>query len=381
MNDVLIIKDVEKLLTQEDIFSEIKHLLNSPIEKIVELSEGNVNQVFRILMENGKTFIAKYAPPFAYRYRDIKIANERNNYETMVLKKFGSNSKHYPEIYFSSPSLHMTLMEDLKNCQTLRDALIEGIIFPNLVDDVVNVFSTYLEEANENDLENTSFSYKDGIDELQNITKLFVFENPFGENYPSGFICQESNLHWVRSNIFENNEVQLIRKKLQNNYYSSTECLLHGDLHTGSILINQENMYIIDPEFSKLGPVSFDLGMLIANLIMIRIASDFYLETEKTKQVNFKKWLTNVVEEIWIKVFPILGRDANHINTLKQETIGYCGIEIIRRVIGEAQIKDFTMITDLEKRAKLEMEALQIGVSQLLNYEKTYEISNYMTEK
>lgn len=378
MNDILTSETLTKRLSKKEIFSEINHLFDSPIEEIQELSEGNVNQIFRVIMANKKTFIVKYAPPFAYRYRDIKIANARNNYETMVLKHFGSHSNHYPKIYASFPSLNMTVMEDLQNCQTLRDALIEGITFPNLANDILNIFSKYSKNTDKNDLENSQYCYKNGIEELQNITKLFVFEKPFGKDYPEGFICPDSNLDWVKLHIFKSPQIQMIRKKLQKKYYSSTEYLLHGDLHTGSILVNQENTYIIDPEFSKLGPISFDLGMLIANLIMVGIASEFHLSANPISQIKFKKWLFSMIEIIWSNIFTCISDKQNCINTLKQETIGYCGIEIIRRVIGEAQIKDFLSISNLKIRANLEMKALQVGVNQLTQCEKNIEISNYI---
>ena len=64
------------------------------------------------------------------------------------------------------------------------------------------------------------------------------------------------------------------------------EALLHGDLHAGSIMVNEESLrvslhppflmaclspwaqQVIDPEFATVGPFGFDMGCLLASLCM-----------------------------------------------------------------------------------------------------------------
>ena len=49
---------------------------------------------------------------------------------------------------------------------------------------------------------------------------------------------------------------------------TQSQSLLHGDLHTGSIMVSKNETKIIDPEFAFYGPMGFDIGALIANLLM-----------------------------------------------------------------------------------------------------------------
>ena len=49
---------------------------------------------------------------------------------------------------------------------------------------------------------------------------------------------------------------------------NNAQALIHGDLHTGSIFVNQEETRVIDPEFAFFGPMAYDVGVLIGNLIM-----------------------------------------------------------------------------------------------------------------
>jgi len=151
-------------------------------------------------------------------------------------------------------------------------------------------------------------------------------------------------------------------------------------LHTGSFLVNPKETYIIDPEFSKLGPISFDLGMLLANLIMNNIVSEYHLRADTKKLEAFKRWINKTIETIWLETSRLFEANGKDVTKLKQETIGYCGIEIIRRIIGEAQIKDYLEIKDEHIRTRLERKSMQIAVNQLLDYGKSMEISYYLDQ-
>ncbi len=46
------------------------------------------------------------------------------------------------------------------------------------------------------------------------------------------------------------------------------EALIHGDLHTGSVMVGGGRTVAIDPEFAFYGPVGFDLGAIWANAVI-----------------------------------------------------------------------------------------------------------------
>ena len=68
--------------------------------------------------------------------------------------------------------------------------------------------------------------------------------------------------------------------KIKNSFMNKTDALLHRDLHTGAIMISANQTMIIDPEFALFGPMGFDLGALIANLILSWIS---HFERSKNK--------------------------------------------------------------------------------------------------
>ncbi|MCF6764212.1 phosphotransferase [Thiotrichales bacterium 19S3-7] len=358
---------LKKLINDLIPLAELSVMADSNINQLTELSQGNVNQVFRVILENGFSFIAKYAPPFAYRYQEIAINSQRNCFEAEVLKHLAKAKKDaYPEVYYFSNQQHLMLMEDLNDCLVMRDALIEGDVFEHFKVQAVEMFKQYADNIPDSEtVQRTTISYQEGIFELQEITRLFVFECPFGLDYPNGICMLEGHHSWIKHNIFDNTQLQAARTRLQEIYNTKHEALIHGDLHTGSIMLNHNKMKVIDPEFAKIGPISFDIGMLLANLLMNLIASNYHLKNDRSKQANFQLWLSDSISYIYhqsIKALADLGFDVLQ---LKAEIIGFCAIEIIRRTIGAVQIKDFLSINSLKSRQSIEKIALMLALEQL----------------
>lgn len=379
-NQVITIDHLSTIIMSIKTDSKISDSIKSGIKEILEISSGNVNQVFKILFNNDFSCVAKYAPPFAYRYQDIAIANERNAFEVDVLTRFfKENKENYPEIYYFCESNHLMLMQDLSMCFDMREALIQGEVFNNFSHDMVNIFSLYPKNINRDQKAgNTHFLYSHGIPELQNITKDFVFCCPFGLKFPEGVICLEENMSWVKENIFNNILVLNIRSELETLYNNKLETLLHGDLHTGSIMINQKSIYLIDPEFSKLGPISFDIGMLLGNLIMSYLSANYHLRSKFDKKENFQNWLFDCIQSLWGNTVEKLSNNGFNKRILLSEIGGYCGIEIIRRTIGAAKVKDFTSIIDNQIRHDIELTALKYAVWLIENFNKESIIEEFM---
>ena len=43
-------------------------------------------------------------------------------------------------------------------------------------------------------------------------------------------------------------------------YMTHAETLIHADLHTGSIMLNETDTRMIDPEFCYFGPMAYDVA-------------------------------------------------------------------------------------------------------------------------
>ncbi|MBC7814582.1 MAG: phosphotransferase, partial [Burkholderiales bacterium] len=147
-------------------------------------------------------------------------------------------------------------------------------------------------------------------------------------------------------------------------FMTQAQCLIHGDLHTGSIMVNQTETYVIDPEFAFYGPMAFDIGAVIANLFL-SYASHEVRSKDPDQRADFRQYLTDTIIDVW-QVFkrefqPILeqtdsvnmphGYRSGYTLRLLQDVAGFAGCKMMRRVIGLAGVEDIRGIEDVHERA------------------------------
>ena len=56
--------------------------------------------------------------------------------------------------------------------------------------------------------------------------------------------------------------------KAEIGFLKKNDLVLHGDLHTNGIVIKNNEAFLIDGEFSHSGNIAFDIGMLLANIVI-----------------------------------------------------------------------------------------------------------------
>lgn len=100
---------------------------------------------------------------------------------------------------------------------------------------------------------------------------------------------------------------------LQAKFVENQQALLHGDLHTGSLMVTEDTTYVIDAEFAFYGPIAFDVGKMVANLLIAYFAS-FGLETADSPRIEQRRWLMQVGTAFWhdlklslVKLMVVLG--------------------------------------------------------------------------
>ncbi|MGU7695639.1 S-methyl-5-thioribose kinase, partial [Escherichia coli] len=66
----------------------------------------------------------------------------------------------------------------------------------------------------------------------------------------------------------EDAQLKLAVAALKHRFFSQAEALLHGDIHSGSIFVAENSLKAIDAEFGYFGPIGFDVGTAIGNLLL-----------------------------------------------------------------------------------------------------------------
>lgn len=366
-----------------DIFSKEEELF------LEEIGDGNINYVYRIKNKTNKSLIIKRGDELL-RSSGRKLDKNRTYIEALSLINYNKNTPGLsPEVYYYDRDEAIIIMEDLSYHKSLRENLMNQKKCKQLVYKITDFI--IFNSLNMSDFILDSHEKKNKIKEFINpdlckITEDLVFTEPYND-YKNRNIILKENIEFVKENIYEDENLKLEVSHLKHKFLTSTEALIHGDLHSGSIFIDEEDVKVIDPEFAFFGPLSYDIGNFLGNLL---IASNYnniiiknfdmgvWIECQIVKFIalfkkNAKKFLYNNCEEVLLK-----NRDYidYYIDNLIDESIQMAGLEIIRRVIGDAKVEEIESIKDIKERAILERELIISAKSLIVNKKLNYHCNN-----
>jgi 5-methylthioribose kinase len=362
-----------------------------------EIGDGNLNLVFHIADTiSGKSLILKQALPYAKVVGESwPLTIDRARIESEVLMLEASLCPDLvPHVYAYDPVLALTVMEDLSDHTIMRRGLIEGNRYPLFASHIAHFLAQTLFFTSDLGLnqQEKKLKVQQFINpELCKITEDLIFDHPYWDADTNNFnplIQKEVELIWHNNNL--QFEVALLREK----FLTHAQALLHGDLHTGSIFITSRSTKIIDPEFGFYGPMGFDIGAVIANLLLNYTGQEAWIPDE-TARYEFREYLLESIQDIWTqfaeqfqelwlkngvdRMAQAAGYREDYMQRLLQDTIGFAGSKMIRRIIGLAHVADVQSIPDAETRAKAERNALSIGVSLILHNRQAHSIEEVIS--
>lgn len=352
-----------------------------------EIGDGNLNYVFRVSdAVDEKSVIVKQALPYLrVAGSGWKLTLDRNRIESEAMKcqdKVHPNS--VPKVYEHSDVYAATVMEDLGNMDVLRKGLMNMEKYPNFPKQIGqfmarNLFLT--SDFGMGPMEKKSIVGKFISPELCDITERLVLTNPYMDAEDNDI--NEYIKDFVKSEIWDSKELRLETAKLKSIFMTKAESLLHGDLHTGSIFIDQDKAIVFDTEFAFYGPYSYDIGLLFANIILNYISWEGKKEIDTNEIKEYRKYLLDLICDIWKEFYECLdylwkneskdiiteidGFEESYINNLVHETIGFCCCEVMRRIIGMAHVPDLDSIEDLQDRAEAQILGLKISKRLIIN--------------
>ncbi len=394
---------IKEYIDQTD---EIKSLLLEPeqstdILDISEIGDGNLNFVYIV---NGpkKSVILKQAVPYLRCVgEEHPLSRERMSFEIEALKiEKEICPKFVPEIFYGSHEMSVVVMQNLNQHKILRGEMIAGVQFPLLSEHMSTFLADTLFYTSDFYLggEKKKQSVKKFINiELCKITEDFIFTHPYEDN-PTNEYNPKLDISIVKS-FRQNRAIKVAILEMKHKFMTKSQSLLHGDLHSGSIMLNQNETYVIDPEFAFYGPIGFDVGIYIANLIM-----SYFSKDDKT----YKKYIVTNIKDTW-QMFATKFKSNMLTHEKKQkslqfdypngmsdfeyfvdkfiadifkDTVGFASCEMFRRTVGLAKVADIADIKDLEKRAKIEKKVLE-AASELIvsNFTSIDEVINLIKIK
>ncbi|QHJ69830.1 S-methyl-5-thioribose kinase [Planococcus halotolerans] len=340
-----------------------------------EIGDGNLNYVYRVSdRASGKGVIIKQALPYAKVVGESwPLTLKRAAIEAAALRKHGEYATGLvPEVYSTDEELAYTIMENLSHLTIAREGLIQGKSYPKLSAHIGEYLAQTLFHTSDfalHPFEKKRLAAEFSNPELCKITEDLIFTDPFFDYETNDF---EPELQETVEAIWHNDRLKLEAAKLKRSFLTEAEALLHGDLHTGSIFADDNETKVIDPEFAFYGPIGFDVGLFIANLIVQGITRNgegrgtIIGHIENTWEV-FETRFTELWKNEGIEDFKgVPGYRESVLDKIFKDTLGFAGCELIRRTIGLAHVKDLDGIEDAEVRIESKKQALRIGETLIL---------------
>lgn len=347
--------------------SELKSTIDhESIVDMKEVGDGNLNLVFIIKDKNGKGVVLKQALPYVRLVGPswpMSPDRARIEYETtMVHSKAASHL--VPEIYFYDADRYIIAMEDLSDHKVWRTALNQGEINNGAAKSVGEyiakvLFATSIFGAGADD------HYKGMArainPELCLITEDLVFTEPYFPADRNSYLPE--NEPDARA-IQEDKQMILEMGQLKYKFMTQAEALLHGDLHTGSVMVksddkgNEISTRAFDSEFSFYGPIGFDIGACFANFYLAMARS---IALGREEHVNF---VSKLPEELWAsfesnirslwptRVDKRVYTDEFFEEILKQwkmDAIGFAVAKMTRRIVGLAKSSDIETLEPIQR--------------------------------
>ena len=359
-----------------------------------EIGDGNLNFVYLVssVSDPKKALIVKQAVPYLRCVgEEFPLGRQRMNYETRALKKFRKLSINFvPKLYHTSENMSVVVMQYLDDHSILRAGLIDKKVYPNFSDHI----STYLANTlfYTSSLSLQSDEKRELIDQFNSNTELckltedFVFTYAFMENETNDNDNVKNNS--LAQKLFNDMKFKQKVLELKYKFMTQSDALLHGDLHTGSIMLNENETYVIDPEFAFVGPFGFDIGALLANLV-----NNYIHHHIVTKDEEYKQWLFTTMQEVLEmfdeKFFDLWDLEENSallidgfiddssleeykskfLKSILQDSVGFAGCKMARRVFGVAGVEDIREIKDKALRDDAEKLVIDIAKQFVMSYD------------
>ena len=367
---------------------------------IVEVGDGNLNLVYFVSSRSqpARSVVIKQALPYLRLVGEgWPLTRHRSDREANALQQFGALCpQHVPEVFHADSAQSLIAMQHLRDHIILRKGLIDGVTYPNLAEHLSSYLARTLFHGS--DLYLSAAAKKEAVaastnTELCKITEDLIFTFPF-EDHPTN-VYSPALPRAALARLHNNPAVRVAAAQMKWAFMNQSESLLHGDLHTGSVMVNQTDTYLIDPEFAYYGPMGFDVGLLLAYLLTAYLSQDWHRAQAGQNPAPIQAWLLEQVADVWngfAKKFTALweandaktgasfmgsARDeesqslfrAAFVQHIFSDALGFAGCEMVRRMVGLAKVAEIAAISDEAARALIEVRVLRLAEALLLGRE------------
>ena len=354
--------------------------------EILEIGDGNLNFVYRVnnATDSSKSVIVKQAVPYLRMVgEEWPLSRDRMTYEIRALTLYNEVVPSLvPTIYHADEEMSTLIMQYLDDHIILRTGMIDGVVYPDVAEHIGLFMAETLFRTSAWSM--ASEERRQLMDrftlnaELCKLTEEFIFTFPYME-HDSNYSNPATDA-WAKEHVHTDTEYKLGVLEFKDLFVAKTDALLHADLHSGSLMVNQHESYVIDMEFAYFGPFGFDVGKVISNFLL-SCTSHYH----RSGGAEYREWLLDQIPVIWntfearfLELWAAADESAmlttglltadesallrtQFMENLLRETAGFAACSMARRTLGIAGVADIRDIDDLDIRSTLEIANLQLS--------------------
>jgi len=356
-----------------------------------EVGDGNLNLVFLIDGAAGTVCVKQALPYVRAAGPSWPMSPERAFFENAYYRSVAAYVGNcIPEIYHYDPQLYCIVMERLSPHIILRQGLIAGMRYPRLAEDLGEFvaracfFTSDFAQPCERKMDGVALFARNQA--LTRISVDLIFCDPYHSSernrHTSPYL--DERVAQLRADA----PLKLAVARMGRKFLTQHEALLHGDLHSGSIMVTPEQTRVIDPEFASYGPIGFDLGAVLGNLLLNWYAQSGHA-TPADDRVVQRAWILAQSRRFWetfratfltlwstqasgdaypaamfadpAEADPLDAARSAYLDSVFADMLGFAACKMIRRIVGFAHVADFDSIPDVSRRAACEEGALRLA--------------------
>jgi 5-methylthioribose kinase len=284
--------------------------------------QGNMNYIVRVTT-NKRTFILKQSRPWVERYPEITAPFDRALIEAEFYRSISHTGAvlYMPKFHWVDEESRILCLEDLGPLGDFTNAY-RGVSIGRRELEQLCLFLSCLHGLH-SQLPNR---------EMKALNHFHIFVFPFREENGLDLERFTPGLEAVAQTVKRNELLRRRTAELAELYLAEGGFLVHGDYFPGSWLRVTAGAKVIDPEFAFGGPREFDLGVMLAHLLIAGIPDP----EEGLRSYHYWKDLDKGLMR------------------------GFAGVEILRRLFGVAQLP---IRFELDRKQALINEAIQLVVT------------------
>jgi 5-methylthioribose kinase len=360
-----------------------------------EVGDGNLNLIFIVEGPQGSLVIKQALPYVRLVGRSWPLPLSRSHFEHLALAEQARWAPEFvPALYHVDSTMALIVMEHLSGHIVLRKGLVRGERFPQaarhlgtfLAHTLFHTSDIYLSAATKKERVGAFL----GNTALCKISEDLIFDEPYFAAPLNRHTRPQ--LDGLSESVRRDTLLKLAVQELKASFLSDAEALLHGDLHTGSVMVTDQETRVIDPEFAFFGPMGFDVGAIIGNFLLAYVAQRGHERAVGERDAQ-RAYLLGQVAELWAtftRVFSTLWREraqgdlysarlladapglrdraiALRLQKIWDQAVGFAGCKMIRRILGLAHVEDFESIAAADLRAECERRAVALARTMLIS--------------